>query len=203
MQNSTPLARVIRRRFAAATAVSLFALASTSAMAQQPPYFCAAPNLVVPATIDGFYINFVTGTTGTSGAAVPGWDFNPYQTGSALYFFWPTAPANSMGAVATGTVLQVVANGAEIGPASTFSAAAGGGGAANYVNWQAGVSGDNFLGFRFYNESTSAVNYGWARLTTTAPSGFPATLVEYCYKNDGTSIPAGTRPVSLQSYSVD
>ncbi|WP_440224079.1 hypothetical protein ACQQ2N_02415 [Dokdonella sp. MW10] len=207
MIRSTLLSRIISRRFAAASAVAIVAaVASNASFAQPAPYVCAQPNLVVPQTLDGFYINFLTGTTGTSGGSVPGWDFNPYLTGSALYFFYPTTPANSHGAVATtagGTVLAVVPQGGLIGPASSFTASAGGGGAANYVNWHAGVSGSNYLGFRFFNETTSAINYGWAQLTTTAPNGFPATLVEYCYRNDGTAIEAGTRPVSLQQFSVD
>ena len=70
------------------------------------------------------------------------------------------------------------------------------------VNWHAGATG-GYLGIRFFNEATTSVNFGWIQLNTTAPNGFPATIVSYCYENSGASIMAGTMPVSLQSYSVD
>src|SRR6218665_895731 len=49
----------------------------------------------VPFNIDGFYLNVVTGATGTSGSATSGWDLNPYYAGTAganpsFNFFSPT-----------------------------------------------------------------------------------------------------------------
>ena len=41
----------------------------------------------VPNTFDGIYINLLTGGTGLTGASIAGWDFNPYNSGSALSFF--------------------------------------------------------------------------------------------------------------------
>ena len=34
-------------------------------------------NLIIPATIDGLYINVETRTTGSAGSVTPGWDINP------------------------------------------------------------------------------------------------------------------------------
>ena len=156
----------------------------------------------IPATLDGAYINLVTGVVGTSGAATAGWDVNMYMTGGNLYFFWPGTPANSAGGTATGSVYNYVAPGTSIGPTSVFSVASGGGGDVNYVNIRATQTG-GYLGVRFQNEATAAVNYGWLQMNTTAPSGFPATITSYCYQNNGTAITAGTTPVSLQNFSVD
>ena len=45
-----------------------------------------------------------------------------------------------------------------------------------------------FLGFSFINANTSTVNYGYAKFTTTAGTGYPATIVEYWYDNSGAAI---------------
>ncbi len=184
----------------AAFAIATATLTSTGALAA---VVCGPSAVPVPANIDGVYFNIVTGTGGTSGGAVAGWDINLYQTGaSALYFFWPSAPANSAGGLAVGTVYQALSAGALIDATGTYSVASGGGGAANFVNWQTTNTG-KYLGVRFYNESTAAINYGWLQLDTGAAGGFPATINSYCYDNTGAGITAGTTPVSLQSYSVD
>src|SRR4051812_47008044 len=48
-------------------------------------------NFSIPNNFDGLYIDFVTGATGTSSAAVPGANFNPYNGGTGLQFFWNAA----------------------------------------------------------------------------------------------------------------
>jgi hypothetical protein len=44
------------------------------------------------------------------------------------------------------------------------------------------------MGFSFTNANTSQVNYGYAKITSTGPSGTPATLNEYWYDNTGAAI---------------
>ena len=56
---------------------------------------------------------------------------------------------------------------------------------------------------RFYNESTSSINYAWLQMNTGASGGFPATINQICRENTGVAITAGTTPVSLQTFSVD
>ena len=183
----------------AALAVATATLTSTGAYAA---VVCGPSAVAVPATLDGIYFNIVTGAGGPTGSGTPGWDINMYLTGGALYFFWPTAPANSAGGLAIGTVYQALSAGAVIDASATYAVASGGGGAANFVNWQTTNTG-KYLGVRFYNESTSAINYGWLQLDTGPSAGFPATINAYCYENNGGAITAGTTPVSLQSYSID
>ncbi len=153
-------------------------VASPAAMAAIVCNTATTP-LSIPQNIDGAYINLVTGLVGTAGASTPGWDVNMYATGAGnnLFFFWPGAPANAHGGTATGSVYNYVAAGAVIGPAQTYSVASGGGGDANYVNIRVTQTG-GYLGVRFQNEATAAVNYGWLRMNTTATSGFPATCRE-------------------------
>ncbi len=183
----------------AALAIASATMTSTGAFAA---VVCGPSAVPVPADLDGVYFNIATGATGTAGGGVAGWDINLYLTGSALYFFWPSAPASSFGGLAVGSVYEALSAGAVVDGSGTYSVASGGGGAANYVNWQTTNTG-KYLGVRFYNESTSAINYGWLQLDTGAAAGFPATINAYCYENTGGSIMTGTTPVSLQSYSVD
>ena len=194
----------MKSRYGKIYALAAFAIASATltSSAAYAAVVCGPSAVSIPQTLDGVYFNIVTGTGGPVGSGVPGWDFNMYLTGGALYFYWPTTPANSAGGLAVGSVYQALSAGAVIDASGTYAVASGGGGAANFVNWQTTNTG-KYLGVRFYNESTSAINYGWLQLDTGASGGFPATINSYCYEDNGGAITAGTTPVSLQSYSID
>jgi hypothetical protein len=139
-------------------------------------------NLAVPSTIDGFYINWLTGCSATSASGCTGGtNFNPYNSGSGLAFFWPTTGGTNRAGVMTGTDFSVLASGATVGPASTWGTTTGGGNL-----WRAGA--DAYFGFRFDNANTGEVNYGYAHITSTGATGFPATLVEYWYNSAGDPI---------------
>jgi hypothetical protein len=140
-------------------------------------------NLDVPADITGLYINWLTGahcdsSTGGCGGSGP-YDFSPYSSGG-MVFYWGGPLAATSNCVSDGTSCLILASGASVGPSSTFSQA-------DSVNYLGGNS-TGFLGFSFVNANTSAVNYGYAKFTTTAGTGFPATLVEYWYDNSGAAI---------------
>jgi hypothetical protein len=138
--------------------------------------------IAVPNTVAGVYINFLTGASASSPGAVPGWDFNPWASSNALSFFWNNTPANSSGGVAgttTGPYLDL-APGAVVGSLSTFSTSAA---PAATLAFQS--SGTHVLGFRFFNESTAAINYGYLAISTTGPSGFPAVITSWSYENSG------------------
>jgi hypothetical protein len=185
----------IRSKARATVVASLFSLATAAPAAVVCNSASPLP-YTVPATSAGVYMNLVTGTFGTTPAAVPGWDFNPWGS-TNLTFFFPSTPATSHGAVSTGTDYSILASGEAIGPASTFATTG-----QTYALWRAGSTGQ-YLGVRFYNEATSAINYGWIRLDTTAATGHPAVIQNYCYDNTGAQIPAGTLPVELQTFTVE
>jgi hypothetical protein len=149
-------------------------------------------SVVVPNNIDGVYYNIVTNATGTSAAATAGWDVNIFNAGTFLAFFWPTAPANSFGGVAVGSVYTNVTDGTVVGPTSVYSLASGAGGAANFVNFT--TAGPKTLGIRFFNEATNAINFGYIRKDKGAGAGFPSTITRIVYENTGLPItvaPAG------------
>jgi uncharacterized repeat protein (TIGR01451 family) len=188
MKRSTALARCVRRAIGLSAGALVLAAASSSSMAA---IVCSSTPQAVPANIDGVYLNLVTGATGTSGSSTSGWDINLYMTGAnALYFFWPTAPANSAGGASTATVYDALTAGAPIGSGQTYIVNSGAGGTAPFVNWQTTQTG-KYLGIRFFNESTGVINYAWLQLDTGASGGFPAKINQYCYENAGGQILAG------------
>ncbi|MDQ6654644.1 MAG: PEP-CTERM sorting domain-containing protein [Verrucomicrobiota bacterium] len=148
----------------------------------------------IPATISGVYINLATGATGGS-SALTGWDFNPYQISGTtnLGFYWsPDLSGGSRGAgVATGagaTTYATLSPGTTIGPSSPFTSAIAGT-SANY-----NTSGSRILGFRFVNEATGALNYGYMFMTLGSTGGFPATIQGWSYDNTGAAITVVPEP---------
>ncbi len=189
----------------AKTRLTRSALAALAITFTSPAAFaavvCASPNLDIPSTIDGVYLNLVTGSTGSAA----GWDINPYNNNAGLTFYGAASP---QGVLATGTAgtlaeAQAVASGAPIAPTPAT-------GFYNQFQTRGAAfqtPGTRFLGVKFTNEVTGAANYGWVEIVsgngTGANAGFPATISRYCYDDTGAQITAGTTPVSLQQFSVD
>lgn len=168
--------------FAGASAL----FAATAAQADVVYTNLSASPLSITNSIDGIYINIVTGVTGASGTAVPGWDLNPYNNNAGLTFYGAASPSGVLATGTPGTGAESVALsfGALISSAGQFNQFQTRGTA-----FQSG--GTNYLGFRFLNESTGATNYGWALISSTATTGFPASILGYAYENTGLSITAG------------
>lgn len=192
---STNKTRFNRAAILASLAIAAATVGSSQASAA---IICSSDPISIPANINGIYVNFVTGASGTSGPSTAGWDFSAYASSSTLRFFSSSAAANMTRYVGTAGTADLLGAGTMIDASSILSPT----GTVLPGAFQAGVT-NGYLGVAFNNEVTSTTNYGWASVTTTGPSGFPATLDGYCYQNDGTGIMAGTTPVSLQSYSVD
>jgi len=145
-------------------------------------------NISVPNNNDGVYINFVTGLTGSTGSLVPGWDFNPFNDTTGLAFYGEATPqgilASALGINAPAIRLNAgdpISSGAQYNQFFTSA-----------INFRTGGLG--YVGLRFMNESTGALNYGWALISTTSGDGFPATIVSYAFENTGQGILAGAVP---------
>jgi len=91
----------------------------------------------IPQTIDGIYINLVTGATSLT--PITGFDIDPYATATGLGFYFAGDATN--GGVISGTAYVDLAVGAVVGPASTFSQSAQ---TAAAVNFQ--TAGTHVLG---------------------------------------------------------
>jgi hypothetical protein len=159
--------------------------------------------VVVPATFAGVYINLGTGATGGSGGGTPGWDFNPYAASglTQLGFYWNPTPGPSGGVASTtsGPYLSL-APGTMVSGASTFSATILGTTGSPYL-----TTGTHILGFRFFNETTGAVNYGYMTMTNTGggtPSGFPTTILNWSYDDTGAPITVVPEPATAALLSI-
>jgi hypothetical protein len=157
-------------------------------------------NLNVPSTTAGVYLNLVTGVSNTAPASAPGWDLNPWS--STAFNVWTNNaanPANSDGTIIafpggnSATLTDNLPLGTLIdgtGPFGRTASSETAGLTAFNLN-----SSNNLVGFRFFNESTSAVNFGWARFALAGTTGGqPRTLVEYAYDNTGLPVLAGIIP---------
>lgn len=154
-------------------------------------------NLEVPQDGEGLYLNFITGVHAGSEGAVPGFDFEPYasqnsEPANQLKFYWGSSTNGGAGVASAGDTYAVLAPGDSIGAASLFTRA---GFTGDTSAWQAGLA-EGYLGVRFKNEGTGAINYGWVRLSTTAPLGFPLTILDWCYEDGGGDIVIAAAPAT-------
>jgi len=161
------------------------AASATLAVAGAGGVVCSAPlNHAIGTDINGTSVNWASGAIVDADPS-SGYDINMYNS-SGLRMWWNDAPTISAGVAAstTSSDYTVLTAGAVIGPASTWSRTNGA-----MTAFQAGANG--YLGFRFNCAGDTC--YGYAHLTTTAATGFPATLVDYCYDSGGAAItiPAG------------
>ncbi|MEO6688413.1 MAG: hypothetical protein ABIS07_16055, partial [Dokdonella sp.] len=178
---------MLKIRWLSAVAGSMLALIATPSRAT---IVCMTEqNIAIPQNGEGAYINFVSGVHAGSEGAVPGFDFDPYasqasQPVNQLKFYWGPSSKSGAGVVTSGDTYAVLFEGDTIGSGSLFSRA---GFTGVTTAWQAGVT-SGYLGLRFTNEATSTLTYGWVHLTTTAPLGFPMTVLDWCYEDDGSAI---------------
>ncbi|MBO9663109.1 hypothetical protein [Dokdonella sp.] len=146
-------------------------------------------NIDVPQTGEGVYVNLMTGQHAGAESLVPGFDFDPYAAQNSdpadqLKFYWGSSSNGGAGVASAGDTYAVLAPGDIIGATSLFTRA---GFTGDTSAWQAGVA-DGYLGVRFKNETTTLINYGWIHFSTTAPLGFPATILDWCYEDGGGEI---------------
>jgi hypothetical protein len=144
-------------------------------------------NLVIPNNIDGAYINIVTQTTGTGSFA--GYDINPYSSAANNLSFWcPSGTSHGYIRTQASGAASSLAGGFVVGASGPFIAAtstAAISGTTVTNGWQ--LNAINYFGFRFFNEATSAVNYGYGVMQVGANGG-ERTLLTLAYEDTGGSI---------------
>jgi hypothetical protein len=118
---------------------------------------------VIPATIDGLYINVETQVTGITSLSVPGFDINPYSATGLNWFNatgtgmmrYPGVTTGSAGNLPLGTS---VSSARSFGSGNvTFGPAAG--------NWS--FNSSNYVGFRFIG-GDGGTKYAWLRMDVGA-----------------------------------
>ncbi|MEJ0088527.1 MAG: PEP-CTERM sorting domain-containing protein [Limisphaerales bacterium] len=183
---------VIDSKLAAYTALATVALAAPVA-AKADIVYSGVLNLTVPSTTAGIYLNLVNGVFATTPSGAPGWDINPWGSGS--FFLYGTTGNGFINNFAGGSSATLVDNlplGTTIDGASGYTfgnnATETTGSTAFLLN-----SSSNVAGFRFINEAAgNQVQYGWVRFSLAGTAvAQPRLLVEYAYDNTGASILAG------------
>ena len=148
-------------------------------------------NASVPMTLNGLYINFVTGTITGAPAGNTGWDFNPYSNSGPFAIYWSSSAIN--GGVTTGPGSTTYANltlGTVVGASSNFSNTPGQGTSPSFT-----TAGSHIMGFRFLNEATGATNYGYMTINSgSTGDGFPITIQSWSFENSGGSITVVPEP---------
>lgn len=179
------LSKRLEAHFVACAAVAGVGMVGT---ANAGVVYSGPVSITVPDTIDGVYMNVVNGATGSSGAAVPGYDINPYSALAGQFNLWgPTATTW----LNLGGQYNLTA-GTTIGSGGTYGRPGGGTDLGPQMNLN---SSNNYLGFQFAHEGNGGqTHYGWVQLAFGASAG-DRTIIGYAYDDvAGASIGAGVIP---------
>jgi hypothetical protein len=192
--NRNTLGQRVNTRLASYAALAGAALAAP-AVADAAIIYSGPISLNIPSTTAGIYLNVVTGVSATTPAGAPGWDINPWGSGS--FFVYSAASGGVVSGFAGGTSTTLVDN----LPLSTLiDASSPNYGTSNSVETTGSTafllnSSSNYAGFRFLNEVTGVTNYGWIEFSlSTAFNSQPRTVVAYAYDDSGAGILVGAVP---------
>ena len=172
------------------------AAAATVAAASNAAVVTWNCNLVIPANLDGLYINVETQASATSAAGAAGWDINPY--GATGMNFFSSTGGGMVRLAATGGPSNL-AIGYSVGASSPFSTATTNVFAAGSPSgWQ--LNAINYFGFRF-NNGAGALLYGFGVMQVGA-SAATRTLLSVSYEDSGASITVVPAPGALALLGV-
>ena len=179
--------------------ISVRSLAAAAAVVMLPSLVQSASAAVIssgPVNINiggfppGVFLNVVTGQTGTSFGGFPGYDLNLFGFGSTLTVSGPVvngaqSPTGGFARLNDGLNIANIANGAVIGdlPGMFWQTVNAGitttspAGSPFFLN-----STNNYAGFRFLNENTGQVHYGYLRLSIGATLA-TRSIIEYAYED--------------------
>lgn len=154
-------------------------------------------NINIPTTTSGVYLNVATGANSTSPASAPGWDVNPWGS-TFLDMFNPSAPSGGVyNGNASGYFNLTI--GAVISGASTW-----GSGAINPATPLNFNSSNNYVGFRFQDETNgNQIEYGYMQISLSGTqSSQPRAIVLYSYDNTGAGITVVPEPTTAALLGV-
>jgi hypothetical protein len=182
------LSNRLAKHFAAAAAATVVAGAANAAIVAWEN--C---NLVIPANIDGLYINVEARTTGSAGSAVAGWDINPYSATSLTWFNATGTGMMRFPGVTTGSAGNL-ADGTVVGAAGSYGSGAVVVGSAP-GNWV--LNSVNRFGFRFV-AADGGTKYGWGTFSIGASIfGADRTITNLYYEDSGAAITVVPAPGAI------
>jgi len=132
-------------------------------------------NQVVPANVDGLYVNILTGATGSTAASVGGAPYlNPYGTSTTTLTWWGGGSFRGVNTGNFNNENSALTAGFIVGPGIPDAPGAGAGtprfntATGNSTSWAAGDPGDfslnslNLFGFKFLNGADT--HFGWGSI---------------------------------------
>ncbi|MFN9124630.1 MAG: hypothetical protein ACK5WD_02230 [bacterium] len=147
-------------------------------------------NITIGGVPPGVFLNVVTGQVGTSFSGVPGADLNLFGFGASLTVSGPSVtgaqtPTGGFARLNNSNNVSNLASGAFVGDLpnmffQTINASistTGPTGSPFLLN-----STNNYAGFRFFNEETAQVHYGYVRLSIGATLA-TRSIIEYAYED--------------------
>ncbi len=188
--------RVMRLAMCATVAGAALASQSSHAVVVAVDFSANALS-TVPFSIDGMYLNLVTGMA--TAAFSSGYDINPYFTGSTappavFRLFTPPTTGGVVGNAAS--IATPLAIGTVVSAASTFN-----GGVSNATVATPGI---NYFGLKFLNEATGVSNYGYLVVSQTAavPVAGSVRILGYAYENSGAAITVVPEPATALMFGA-
>lgn len=170
------------KHFAAATAAASLTVGADAALVVWNI------NAAVPANADGLYVRI--DTQQLSATSISGWDINPYGSTSLNFFASSAAPNPASTYVRTQASggPSSLALGTVIGASSIFAnstAAVIGSAGVGSNGWS--LNSIHYFGFRFHNNTTNAINYGFGAMQVGA-TATTRTLLFIGYGDAGESV---------------
>jgi MYXO-CTERM domain-containing protein len=140
-------------------------------------------NLAIPANFDGYYINVVSQTFGTSGSSTAGWHINPYGA-TSLSFFAGSGTGTTFVRLGASGGPTSLAEGYVVGASSQFANSTANVFAAGSVSgWQ--LNATNYFGLSFNTAAGVRYAFGTMQVGATAAD---RTLLSVSYEDSGGSI---------------
>ena len=153
-------------------------------------------NLAIPVASPGLYLNIQTGASGTSAAAVPGWDINVGGT-SSLNFSTPGGynfVRLNTAAPTAGPSNLIEGFNVSVNPTFMPTASWIAGGAASGLTLN---STENYIGFQF-TVSGGTTHVGYLRLSIgSSVTGADRKIVSYAYNSESITTPGGASIVVM------
>jgi hypothetical protein len=175
-------------RAAALTAV--VAVMGLAAPAHAVVVYSGPVNIPIPDSIDGVYLNVVTGAADSDPFFAPDWDVTPYSAAPGQFNLW--GPTTTTWLSPSGVVggPYPLAVGTEVGAAGLYFRPGGG----TDVGAQVTLGAVNYFGFRFANEAAGdATHYGVLEVTFGGSASSRA-ITGWLYDDAGGSVIAGPVP---------
>ena len=143
-------------------------------------------------------------SSATSSTTIGGWDINPYGATTLNFFASATAqnPATTYVRTQASGGPSSLAGGTIIGAASTYANSTTSVISATGVGsngWT--INAINYFGFRFYNEGTGAINYGYGAMHVGATAA-TRTLLFVDYGDAGESVTVVPAPGAIALLGV-